>query len=159
LYHLGNNALHADIYQRALDRPGVIVLHDAVLHHFLLGQLDEALYADEFVYNYGEWHRPLARELWRGRAASGADARYFAFPMLRRVVESARATVVHNAEAARIAAATGAARLSKFRICSSRPSRPPPRGKWSAIARAWEWNRARICSGCSVTCGNRNGWR
>jgi glycosyltransferase involved in cell wall biosynthesis len=105
LYHLGNNALHAAIYERALERPGVVVLHDAVLHHFLLGSLDEARYVEEFVYNYGEWHRPLARELWRGRAASGADARYFEFPMLRRVVERARAIVVHNPEAARIAGA------------------------------------------------------
>src|SRR5207253_9475044 len=36
LYHLGNNALHAAIYRRALDEPGVVVLHDAVLQHFLL---------------------------------------------------------------------------------------------------------------------------
>ena len=110
LYHLGNNALHAGIYDRALERPGVVVLHDAVLHHFLLGRLDEARYVEEFVYNYGEWHRPLARELWRGRAAAGADARYFEFPMLRRVVERARAIVVHNPEAARIAAAAQNAR-------------------------------------------------
>ena len=34
LYHLGNNGLHAAIYRRALERPGVIVLHDAVQHHF-----------------------------------------------------------------------------------------------------------------------------
>lgn len=37
LYHLGNNGLHGDIYRRALESPGVVVLHDAVLHHFLLG--------------------------------------------------------------------------------------------------------------------------
>src|SRR5207302_12166 len=73
LYQIGNNALHAGIYARALERPGVIVLHDAVLHHFLLGQLDEPRYVEEFVFNYGEWNRGLARELWRGRAASGAD--------------------------------------------------------------------------------------
>ena len=107
LYHLGNNALHAGIYERALERPGVVVLHDAVLHHFLLGHLDEARYVEEFVYNYGEWYRPLGRELWSGRAASGADSRYFEFPMLRRVVERARAIVVHNPEAARIAGAAG----------------------------------------------------
>jgi len=102
LYHLGNNALHRDIYRRALARPGVVVLHDAVLNHFLLGQLDEAGYVDEFVYNYGEWNRELGRELWRGRAASGADARYFDFPMLRRAVEGARAVVVHNRAAAEV---------------------------------------------------------
>ena len=107
LYHLGNNALHAGIYERALERPGVVVLHDAVLHHFLLGRMDEGRYVEEFVYNYGEWHRPLARELWRGRAAAGADARYFDFPMLRRIAERARAIVVHNPEAARVASAAG----------------------------------------------------
>jgi len=101
LYHLGNNALHAEIYRRALERPGVVTLHDAVLHHFLLGQLDEAAYIEEFVYNYGEWNRTLAGELWRGRAASAADSRYFRYAMLRRVAERARAVVVHNPEAAR----------------------------------------------------------
>jgi glycosyltransferase involved in cell wall biosynthesis len=101
LYHLGNNALHAEIYRRALAQPGVVVLHDALLHHFLLGQLDERTYIEEFVYNYGEWNRGLARELWRGRGASGADSRYFQFPMLRRVAETARGVVVHNPAAAR----------------------------------------------------------
>jgi len=101
LYHLGNNSLHATIYRRALEQPGVVVLHDAVLNHFLLGQLDERSYAGEFVYNYGEWHRELAHDLWRGRASSGADSRYFDWPMLRRVAESARAVVVHNPAAAR----------------------------------------------------------
>jgi glycosyltransferase involved in cell wall biosynthesis len=95
-YHLGNNGLHSAIYRRALERPGVVVLHDAVLHHFLMGQLGEADYIEEFVYNYGAWHRPLARELWRARAASGSDPRYFDYPMLRRVVERSLAVVVHN---------------------------------------------------------------
>ena len=53
LYHLGNNGLHAEVYRRAMERPGVVVLHDAVLNHFYLGQLNEAQYVDEFVYNYG----------------------------------------------------------------------------------------------------------
>jgi glycosyltransferase involved in cell wall biosynthesis len=101
LYHLGNNRLHAAIYQRALSQPGIVVLHDAVLHHFLLGQLSREAYIDEFCYNYGEWQRGLAEELWRGRAASGSDSRYFAYPMLRRIAEAARAVVVHNPAAAR----------------------------------------------------------
>jgi glycosyltransferase involved in cell wall biosynthesis len=100
LYHLGNNEQHAAIYRRSLERPGVVVLHDAVLNHFYLGQLDEAAYADEFVYNYGEWNRGLGRELWRRRGTSGSDPRYFDFPMLRRAVERALAVVVHNPAAA-----------------------------------------------------------
>jgi len=102
LYHLGNNQLHRGIYERAQAAPGVVVLHDAVLHHFFLGALDRDAYVAEFVYNYGEWHRALAGELWRARASSGFDARYFDYPMLKRVAERARAVVVHNPAAARM---------------------------------------------------------
>src|SRR5215831_17300977 len=59
LYHLGNNQVHRPIYQRALTRPGIVVLHDAVLQHFFLGSLHEREYVEEFVYNYGEWSREL----------------------------------------------------------------------------------------------------
>ncbi len=105
LYHLGNNRLHAAIYRRALQQPGVVVLHDAVLHHFLLGQLSEEAYIEEFVFNYGEWNRGLADELWKGRAASASDPRYFEYPLLRRMAQVARTVVVHNPAAARTVAA------------------------------------------------------
>jgi glycosyltransferase involved in cell wall biosynthesis len=102
LYHLGNNRLHAAIYERALAHPGVVVLHDAVLHHFHLGHLDAPRYVEEFVYNYGEWTRGLAHDLWHGRAASASDHRYFDYPMLKRIAEASRAVIVHNPAAARI---------------------------------------------------------
>jgi len=102
LYHLGNNQLHRNIYRRALARPGVVVLHDALLHHFFLGSLSEREYVEEFVFNYGEWRRDLALELWRRRASSAVDRRYYAYPMLRRIAESSQAVVVHNPAAARL---------------------------------------------------------
>ncbi len=100
LYHAGNNALHREIYCRALAQPGVVVLHDAVLQHLFLGMLSAEAYVEEFVYNYGETSRRLALELWSQRARSGADARYFARPMLKRVAASSRAVIVHNPAAA-----------------------------------------------------------
>jgi glycosyltransferase involved in cell wall biosynthesis len=102
LYHLGNNQIHREIYRRALARPGVVVLHDAVLQHLFLGSMTESEYVEEFTHNYGEWQRELARQLWRGRASSGFDARYYEYPMLKRVLEASRAVVVHNPAAARL---------------------------------------------------------
>ena len=96
LYHLGNNQLHREIYQQALEKPGIVVLHDAVLHHFFLGSLPEQEYIAEFTYNYGTWSEDLARDLWRGRARSAGDPQYFRYPMLKRVVERALAVIVHN---------------------------------------------------------------
>jgi len=101
LYHVGNNALHREIYARALAHPGIVVLHDAVLQHFFLGMLDQEAYLDEFVFNYGEWSRGLGRELWNGRARSAADPRYFAYPMLKRLAQASRAVIVHNPAAAK----------------------------------------------------------
>ncbi|HEY1203488.1 MAG TPA: glycosyltransferase [Bryobacteraceae bacterium] len=102
LYHLGNNPLHSEIYRQALARPGVVVLHDAVLHHLLLGSLDRQSYFEEFVYNYGESERGRAARLWDARSRSAQDASYFDRALVRRIGEVSRAVVVHNPAAARI---------------------------------------------------------
>lgn len=102
LYHIGNNQLHRAIYEQALRRPGVVVLHDALLHHFFLGAFTESAYAAEFVYNYGAWSSQQAHELWAHRGQSAADPEYFRYPMLRRICESAKAVVAHNPAAARL---------------------------------------------------------
>jgi len=102
LYHLGNNRLHAGIYRRALEQPGIVVLHDAVLHHFLLGTLTEQEYIEEFTYNYGTWHQDLARQLWRNRSRSATDPQYFRYPLLKRVAERSLAVIVHNPGAERM---------------------------------------------------------
>ena len=126
LYHLGNNRLHAAIYRRALARPGIVVLHDAVLHHFLLGQLSREAYIDEFAYNYGEWKRGLAADLWSGRAASASDSLYFAHPMLRRIAETSRVVVVHNPAAARMVREHAAqARVVELPHLALTPASPP----------------------------------
>ncbi len=83
-----------------MNEPGVVVLHDAVLHHFYLGAFRQNRYIDEYVYNYGEWQRSFAAELWRERSGSGMDIRYFERPMLKRVGERSLAVVVHNGAAA-----------------------------------------------------------
>ena len=100
LYHVGNNQLHRRIYERALAHPGVVILHDAVLHHFLLGALSEAEYIAEFRYNYGAWSEESARRLWAARARSAGDPRFFRYPILRRLAERSRAILLHNAAAA-----------------------------------------------------------
>jgi glycosyltransferase involved in cell wall biosynthesis len=100
LYHIGNNQLHREIYRRAVERPGVVVLHDAVLQHLFLGWLDRGAYVEEFVYNYGEWRRSEAAALWDGRRRSASQEQHFRYPMLKRIAETARAVVVHNPAAA-----------------------------------------------------------
>ncbi len=101
LYHIGNNRLHAEIYTRAIATPGVVLLHDALLHHLLIGCLDETRYQDEFVYNYGAWAQDLARTLWEQRARAMSEPRYFRYPLLKRLAERSLALVVHSEDAHR----------------------------------------------------------
>jgi glycosyltransferase involved in cell wall biosynthesis len=100
VYHIGNNPLHTAIHELAVAKPGVVVLHDALLHHFYLGSFGKTEYTREFVYNYGEFAQDEADTLWRNRALSAQDPRFFARPMLRRIAETAQAVVVHNPAAA-----------------------------------------------------------
>lgn len=100
LYQMGNNGLHAGIYRRALERPGVVLLHDAMLQHFHLGAFGREGYIAEFAYAYGDWYKTLAGDLWDGRSRSASDARYFRWPMLRRLAERSLGVVVHNRAAA-----------------------------------------------------------
>lgn len=96
LYHMGNNGLHKEIYRQALARPGLVVLHDAVLHHFHLGAMTREQYVEEFVWHYGGWYRGMAEGLWTGRSRSASDARYFRWPMLKRIAGQSLGVIVHN---------------------------------------------------------------
>src|SRR6202030_1971852 len=69
IYHLGNNPHHEWIYRAAMETPGVIVLHDLVLHHLIvemtLARGDADGYAAALRASHG-----AAGEAWaRGRAA------------------------------------------------------------------------------------------
>jgi glycosyltransferase involved in cell wall biosynthesis len=104
IYQIGNNGLHAPIYHAALEHPGIVELHDAVIHHMLLGTLSESEYLKAFKFNSGKdgvWLQSVGQEMWDRRGGSGSDERYFANPMLDRLVQSANAVIVHNPGARR----------------------------------------------------------
>jgi glycosyltransferase involved in cell wall biosynthesis len=71
LYHMGNSAHHATIYRMAMRYPGVVVLHDLFLHHFIAhttaGHGDHAAYARELAYALGEDGRRLLEDIRAGR--------------------------------------------------------------------------------------------
>lgn len=116
LYHMGNSALHGPIYEAALAKPGVVVLHDAMLHHFALGWFSRQDYVEEFVYNYGEWSRDRAEDLWSQRRLSAGDQRYFRHSLLRRLVGRSRAVIVHNLAAERLASLAGNAATAVYEV-------------------------------------------
>ena len=101
LYQMGNSAYHAYIYEMLQRHPGVVVLHEPLLHHllaeaFLLRGNVEA-YVREIGYSHGLAGLAAARALARGQAVSK-----LAYPSFHRVVDAALGVIVHSEYAAGI---------------------------------------------------------
>ncbi len=117
---MGNSPAHRNIYQMLLETPGVVVLHDFVLHHFFASYYLEALrspalYIAEMAYNYGIAGEELARTALRGEQPiwEQEPARY---PLNKRVLDHARGVIVHSDFAA------PARRINHILICRLRES-------------------------------------
>lgn len=100
LYQMGNSAHHASIYDHARLFPGVVVLHDFGLHHFVehhtIGQGRPAGYTRALGYAYGRSGLALAADVRAGRFA----APWFDLPLNRQLVDRSLAVVVHSDYAA-----------------------------------------------------------
>ena len=107
LYQMGNNWRHKPVLERAWRHPGVLVLHDVVLHHLLLdvslgpdglgGDAGLTHYVERLTRDHGWMGAPVARtKFWGGYG----DAPTFAFPSHRTLLRRQRGVLVHSAWAA-----------------------------------------------------------
>ncbi len=97
LYHMGNSPAHAGIWRVAQRLPGVIVLHDFVLHHFMLWYAanvhhDVQRYVRAMAERYGAAGEHIAQLMIRSRFTDAA----FAFPCCEPVVAAARGLIAHS---------------------------------------------------------------
>ena len=97
IYQLGNNPHHEWIYKHAMMHPGVIVLHDIVLHHLIvemtLARGDVKGYVEVLRANHGEVGAAWAR----GRAAGlHSEMGNFLLPASIDLANRSRAVIVHN---------------------------------------------------------------
>jgi glycosyltransferase involved in cell wall biosynthesis len=127
IYHLGNNPHHEWIYRAALETPGVVVLHDVVLHHLIvemtLARGDVEGYAAALRANHGE-----VGEAWaRGRAAGlHSEMGNFLLPASIEVANRSTAVIVHNRWAADLLRSFGVSTPIHVVGHPSRGPRPQP---------------------------------
>jgi glycosyltransferase involved in cell wall biosynthesis len=101
LYHIGNDpTMHGWILERLRRRPGVVVLHDFVLHHLVagltLGRKDRGGYLAAMERDAGVAGRLLGLGVVDGCIPPLWDARPEDFPLCGEVLELATGLVVHS---------------------------------------------------------------
>ncbi len=96
VYQMGNSDQHEAMYDIMVRFPGIVVLHDYVLHHFIrhhtAGRGDWTGYGREMAYAMGHDGRRLARAVGERRAA----APLFDAPLNERLIDAALGLVVHS---------------------------------------------------------------
>jgi glycosyltransferase involved in cell wall biosynthesis len=101
LYHVGNNPdAHAWIVDAMRRRPGVVVLHDFVVHHLVagmtVGRRDGHGYLDAMEREHGVVGRLLAHGVLDKRIPPLWEARPADFPLALFVLEHATGVIVHS---------------------------------------------------------------
>jgi glycosyltransferase involved in cell wall biosynthesis len=100
VYQLGNAPCHDYMWAYLAAYPGLVVLHDAVLHHARARQLLQARRADDYRRELAYDH-PDARPGFADYAIEGLGGSiYYFWSMLRVVVRTARQIAVHSARVA-----------------------------------------------------------
>lgn len=97
VYHMGNSPVHAGIWSALQRQPGVVVLHELVLHHFMLNyaavvRRDLEGYLGEAARRYGAEGERVARLMLRGRLTEAA----FEMPFSETVLEAAEGLIAHS---------------------------------------------------------------
>jgi len=96
LYQMGNSVHHTSLYATMRRYPGVVVLHDYFLHHFVAhttvgqGRYDE--YTRELGYDHGQTGTALAWAIRAGQAQHPLDS----WPLNRHVLDLNLGVLVHS---------------------------------------------------------------
>ena len=110
LYQIGNNhEYHSEIYWLLREQPGVVVLHEYMLHHLVrhVGGADEFVWA--MRYSYGLAAEQTAREMVAGQWENERRS----YPLFEPVVDAADRLIVHGEVArARVCASRSAAEVT-----------------------------------------------
>ncbi len=97
IYQLGNNPHHEFVYAEAMREPGVIVLHDLVLHHLIVEMTLARGDAEGYVRALEASHGAPGAAWARGRAAGlHSEMGNFLLPASVEIAQRSLAVIVHN---------------------------------------------------------------
>jgi glycosyltransferase involved in cell wall biosynthesis len=100
VYQLGNATCHDYMWAYLARYPGLVVLHDAKLHHARARQLLQRGRADDYRAEFAYDHPRAGADAAEYSVVGLGGTISYVWPMLRAVMNTARVVVVHNARVA-----------------------------------------------------------
>jgi glycosyltransferase involved in cell wall biosynthesis len=132
VYQLGNAACHDYMWPYLVRYPGLVVLHDAALHHSRARSLLARGRRDDYRAEFRYAHPDARPELAEFAVAGFAGAPYYLWPMTRVAITAARLLAVHSPILATDLAAESPAPVAVVRM----GVRDPLEGTQSGVASA-----------------------
>ena len=137
IYQIGNSRLHEFIWPYLFRWPGLVVLHDARLHHArgraLLMRQKKQAYRDEFSFDHPDAADGAAELGVRGYGG----VFYYQWPMVRAVIDASRLVAAHSRGAQAVLAETAAPRPVQYIALGSGRLEPTPPDRVAAVRAAW----------------------
>ncbi|MCU1334421.1 MAG: glycosyl transferase, group 1 [Bryobacterales bacterium] len=96
VYQLGNNPYHDFVYEAAMEHPGVVVMHEANLHHLVADLTINRNDWDGYVREVGRNHGPEAEEYAERYVRTRQRAPDYSLAMMRTVLARSRGAIVHS---------------------------------------------------------------
>ncbi|MFT5875566.1 MAG: glycosyltransferase involved in cell wall biosynthesis [Clostridium sp.] len=103
VYNMGNNSdYHSNMYDVSLQYPGIVILHDYVLHHFFVGYWfnekgNQGEYFDEIKKQYGsEIAEKALKSLQTPRKLFWEMEDMMQFPLNNSVIDNSKGVIVHS---------------------------------------------------------------
>ena len=100
VYQMGNSGSHAYIYDTLMAWPGLVVMHELSIHHFVAGRTAAAgridLYLREVRAQLGDAAAEEARRAFYDSIDGPWETRPIEFPMNRRVLDQATGVLCHS---------------------------------------------------------------
>ena len=114
VYNMGNSLYHRQIFEVSRRAPGIVILHDAILHHFFMAYYLHALGDPAgYIHLMEKWHgaggRLVAERSLRGSDPVWSSAEVVGFPLVDEALEGAIGGVGHSYAQERQALALGSA--------------------------------------------------
>ena len=96
IYHVGNNDSHSYIYSVCLEHPGLVVLHEPILHHFVFSQTVGNNRVREYLRELDYCYKGMRSKIVKLTLEDRDENSWYEYPLADRIIDCSMGVIVHS---------------------------------------------------------------